>query len=73
MDLATFRGLLEEHGPELDRWPGELLDAALALLSADEAAQAAFAAATAAQISDAGGPEDVTPAVGRIMAAIRKG
>ncbi len=70
MDLATFRGLLAQHGPDLERWPAEAADAAVELMAVSDDAQDLFAAATAGQGSE--GAHDASPLVERIMGAIRK-
>jgi hypothetical protein len=71
MDLATFRDLLERHGPDLERWPGETAGGAVALMARSPQAQDAFVAATAAQTP--GAEPDPRPLVRRIMSAVRKG
>jgi hypothetical protein len=70
MDLATFRGLLDQHGPDLERWPAAAADAAVALMAASPEAQDLFVAAVAAQAP--GAEPDPQPLVGRVMSTIRK-
>ena len=70
MDLASFRGLLDQHGPELERWPAAEAQAALELIAASPQALELFVAATAAQAVPA--EPDPAPLVDRIMDAIRK-
>jgi hypothetical protein len=69
MDLATFRGLLARHGPDLERWPAAAADAAVELMAISEDAQDLFAEATARQGE---ADHDAGPLVERIMGAIKR-
>jgi hypothetical protein len=58
MTLAEFARLLEGRGPDLAGWPEGEARAALELMTASEAAQDLFAAATAAGLEDGGAAID---------------
>ena len=45
MDLATFQGLLQQCGTDLDAWPGDSGAAALHLMAVSDAAREAYLAA----------------------------
>ena len=70
MDLATFRGLLALHGPDLKQWPSETAERAVALIAESVEAQDLFAEASVAQ--GQGGDADPDPLIERVMRAIRE-
>jgi hypothetical protein len=70
MDLATFRGLLALHGPDLEQWPSEAAEDAVALMAESVEAQDLFAEVSVAQ--GPGGDADPGPLIERVMGAIRE-
>jgi hypothetical protein len=70
MDLATFRGLLALHGPDLARWPSDTAEDAVALMTASVEAQDLLAEASVAR--GHGEEVDPGPMIERIIGAIRE-
>lgn len=73
MDLATFQGLLEQCGTDLETWPGGGGEAALELMASSAEARDAYLAAFPGPDDrpQAGGADDAL--VERIMRTVARG